>query len=83
MQLGVGGQHHLETAIEEEPVDLVGADATTDAVRGLDDDGVHAGPVQGDRAREAGEAGPDHDDRRAHRWRSVPSASERVGCSKL
>jgi hypothetical protein len=59
--LGVGGQQDLEAAVESEAVDHVGAHPPADAVTGLEHRHVDASPVQRDGAREAGQAGADHD----------------------
>ena len=58
----VGGEQHLEPAVDEEPVDLVGTYASTDAVGRLDDEHVTPGLGEPQRRDEAGEAGPDDHD---------------------
>ena len=59
---GVGGQQHLEAAVEQEPVDLVGAHAPTDPVGRLEHDDVPSTLDEPQRRDEAGESGPDDHD---------------------
>ena len=59
----VRGEHHLETTIEDEPVDHVGADATADAVARLQHDDLDPGCVERYRTRQPGETGADDHDR--------------------
>ena len=54
--LGVGGEQHLEAAIEPEALHDVGAHAPADAVRGLDDPHARSRLVEAEGAGEAGEA---------------------------
>ncbi len=43
VQLGVGGEHDLEAAVDQESVDLVGAHSSADLVGCLDDDDLTSG----------------------------------------
>ena len=60
--LGVGGVVELEAAVEQQPVDPVGAHASADLVGGLEHDHVDAVDGQLPCRREAGQARPDDDD---------------------
>ena len=54
--LGVGGEQHLEAAVEPEALHDVGAHAPADAVRGLEDAHARSRLVEAEGAGEAGEA---------------------------
>src|SRR6476659_2893397 len=62
MQLGVPGERDLEAAVEEEPVDVIGAHAPADAVGGFEHRALDAAEVQRPGARQPGEPGTDDAD---------------------
>ena len=59
LHLGIGGQGDLESAVEDEAVDDVGPDASTNAIAGLVDVDLDARLVERCRARQASEASAD------------------------
>lgn len=63
--LGIAREQHLEAAIEQVAVDLVGADATADPVAGLEHDHTALRPGEVDRRGEPGQPGSDDDHVRA------------------
>ena len=60
-ELGVAGEQDLEPAVEEVPVDVVGADPPADTVGRLEHGDVEPGGGEGSGTGEAGQSGPDHD----------------------
>jgi hypothetical protein len=60
--LGIRGREHLKAAIEQESVDLVGADSAAGAVGRLDDENLEPAPLEAPSTREPRDTCP-HDDR--------------------
>ena len=61
VELGIGGEDHLEAAIQPEAIDLVGAHPPADAIAGLDDQHVPPGSTQGACRGQPGQPRPDDD----------------------
>ena len=61
-RLAVGRRQHLEPVVEQEPVDGVGPDATSDRVRALEDEWLPAGRDERAGAGETCHPGADDDD---------------------
>ena len=60
-QRGVGGVEHLEAAVEDEPVHVIGPDAPADCVTGLEDPYVETSTGQLPGTGQTGQAGSDDD----------------------
>jgi hypothetical protein len=60
LELGIGGEQKLESAIKDEAIDVVGSDSTTNAIGGLKELDADTGGTQRARTCQSGEPGPDN-----------------------
>jgi hypothetical protein len=83
MRLRVCRQQHLEPTIEQEPIDMIGANSAADAVGRLEHHDRAPGCLERTRRREAGQSGADDHGivlwRRRHRPINERNAVSSVG----